>query len=50
MYRRIAAEDEGDTQIHAFSNLTGVGNIEVNALQRVSDVVVQKSIREGFGA
>jgi trehalose synthase len=27
----------------------GVGNIEVNALQMLSDVVVQKSIREGFG-
>jgi trehalose synthase len=49
MYRKICAEDEGDAQIHAFSNLTGVGNIEVNALQRLSNVVVQKSIREGFG-
>jgi len=26
-----------------------VGNVEVNAFQRHSDVVVQKSIREGFG-
>lgn len=32
-----------------FTNLTGVGNIEVNAFQRLSDVVVQKSVREGFG-
>jgi len=32
-----------------FTNLTGVGNIEVNAFQRLSTVVVQKSIREGFG-
>jgi len=32
-----------------FSNLTGVGNMEVNAFQRASDVIVQKSIREGFG-
>ena len=28
---------------------TGVGNIEVNAFQRLSQVVIQKSIREGFG-
>jgi trehalose synthase len=35
--------------IHVLSNLTGVGNVEVNALQRCSDVVVQKSVREGFG-
>jgi trehalose synthase len=26
-----------------------VGNIEINAFQRLSDVVIQKSIREGFG-
>jgi trehalose synthase len=26
-----------------------VGNIEVNAFQRASDVVLQKSTREGFG-
>jgi trehalose synthase len=35
--------------IHLFTNLTGVGNIEVNAFQRQSAVVIQKSIREGFG-
>src|ERR671910_124613 len=40
---------EIDPQIHLFTNLTGVGNIEVNAFQRLSDVVIQKSIREGFG-
>jgi trehalose synthase len=26
-----------------------VGNLEVNAFQKASDVVLQKSIREGFG-
>jgi trehalose synthase len=49
MYRQIGTASEGDSQIHVFTNLTGVGNIEVNAFQRLSDVVVQKSIREGFG-
>ena len=34
---------------HVFTNLNGVGNIEVNAFQRLSDVVIQKSLREGFG-
>lgn len=29
-------------------HLTGVGNIEVNAFQRLSNVVLQRSIREGF--
>jgi trehalose synthase len=35
--------------VHVFTNVTGVGNIEVNAFQRLSQVVIQKSIREGFG-
>ena len=38
-----------DKNIKILSNLDGVGALEVNAFQRVSDVVVQKSIREGFG-
>ena len=49
VYERIRSESEADPLIHVFTNLTGVGNIEVNAFQRVSSVVVQKSIREGFG-
>jgi trehalose synthase len=32
-----------------FTNLTGVGNVEVNAFQHVADVVIQKSLKEGFG-
>jgi trehalose synthase len=38
-----------DPAIHLFTNLNGVGNVEVNAFQRLSDVIVQKSLREGFG-
>ena len=49
VYERIRAETARDPLVHVLSNLTGVGNIEVNALQRCSDVVVQKSVREGFG-
>ncbi|MEX2106186.1 MAG: glycosyltransferase [Solirubrobacterales bacterium] len=49
IYRLIATEAESDPGIHVFTNLTGVGNVEVNAFQRLSDVVVQKSTREGFG-
>jgi trehalose synthase len=49
VYREIRGASESDPLIHVFTNLTGVGNIEVNAFQRVADVVVQKSIREGFG-
>lgn len=49
VYRTIEAERAADPLIHVFTNLTGVGNIEVNAFQRLSQVVVQKSLREGFG-
>jgi trehalose synthase len=38
-----------DQNIFLFSNLTNVGAIEVNAFQSIADVVIQKSIREGFG-
>jgi len=40
---------DGDPDIFLFSNLTNVGSIEVNAFQSSADVVIQKSIREGFG-
>jgi trehalose synthase len=49
VYRCIQHEVERDPDIHVFTNLTGVGNVEVNAFQRLADVVVQKSLREGFG-
>ena len=39
----------GDQDIFLFSNHTNVGAIEVNAFQSIADVVIQKSIREGFG-
>lgn len=49
MYRQIQDAVGADQAIHVFTNLTGVSNVEVNALQRLSDLVIQKSIREGFG-
>ena len=49
MYRAIRAEIAGDKQMHVFTNLVGVGNVEVNAFQALSKVVIQKSLREGFG-
>lgn len=38
-----------DPDIHLVSNIQQVGSVQINAFQRASDVVVQKSIREGFG-
>lgn len=49
VYRQVREASQTDSGIHLFTNLTGVGNIEVNAFQRLSQVAIQKSIREAFG-
>jgi len=49
VYNLIRAKQGKDPDLYIFTNLTGVGAHEVNCFQRVTDVVVQKSIREGFG-
>ncbi|MCL6472248.1 MAG: glycosyltransferase [Firmicutes bacterium] len=48
-YEKTSRHAGGDPDIHLLSNLEGVGNLEVNAFQRASDVIIQKSTREGFG-
>lgn len=48
-FQRTFEYAEGDPDIKILSNLNNVGAIEVNAFQSQSDVVLQKSIREGFG-
>ena len=49
LHRQLSEHAEEDPLIHIYTNLTGASNVEVNAFQRLSEVVVQKSIREGFG-
>jgi trehalose synthase len=48
-YERTVRRAGEDFDIHILSNLNGVGNVEVNAFQRAARVVIQKSVREGFG-
>lgn len=48
-YEKTARHAGEDYDIHFLTDLVGVGNLEVNAFQRASDVVLQKSTREGFG-
>jgi trehalose synthase len=48
-YERTARRAGEDMDIQILTNLTGVGNVEVNAIQTAARVVVQKSLREGFG-
>jgi trehalose synthase len=38
-----------DPDIYILTNLDGVHNVEVNAFQQISNVILQKSIKEGFG-
>ncbi len=48
-FQRTKDYAAGDPDIHLLSNLDGVGNVEVNAFQRHASVILQKSLREGFG-
>lgn len=48
-FERTARHAGNDYDIFLLSNLNGVGNVEVNAVQRAADLIVQKSLREGFG-
>jgi len=48
-YEKTARYAGEDYDIHLLTNLVGVGDWEVNAFQRASDVALLKSTREGFG-
>lgn len=46
---RVEEQAANDPDLFVFTNLAGVGSMEVNVFQRGCDVVIQKSLREGFG-
>jgi trehalose synthase len=48
-WNQTVAYADGDPDIFLLSNLNNVGSVEVNAFQVHSAVVIQKSIKEGFG-
>ncbi|HEX9775239.1 MAG TPA: glycosyltransferase [Actinomycetota bacterium] len=48
-FTRTEEHRAGDADIFLLSNLQEVGALAVNAFQRAADVVLQKSLREGFG-
>jgi trehalose synthase len=48
-FNATMAYADGDPDIFILNNLNSVGSIEVNAFQSQADVLIQKSIREGFG-
>ncbi|MEK6277829.1 MAG: glycosyltransferase [Actinomycetota bacterium] len=48
-FQRTFEYADSDPDIKILNNLNNVGAIEVNAFQSQSDVMLQKSVREGFG-
>lgn len=46
IYERVAKDAAGEPHVHVLKDLP---DTTINALQRGADVVVQKSLREGFG-
>ena len=49
IYQELEVEVSDEPHCYLLTNQMGVTAHEVNALQRVADIAVQKSIREGFG-
>ncbi|HEX8939231.1 MAG TPA: glycosyltransferase [Candidatus Limnocylindrales bacterium] len=49
IYKDVLRYAGRDEDLLIATNLDGVGALEINAFQRASEVVLQKSIREGFG-
>ena len=49
MWEETELARDGDRDIHLLSNLHQVGSVQINAFQRIATVMVQKSLREGFG-
>jgi trehalose synthase len=49
VYRAICKLVGDEPDIHLFTSPAEVGAAEVNAFQTVSDVILQRSLREGFG-
>jgi trehalose synthase len=49
LYDDLLKERGDDRDLYILSNVQQVGNTTINAFQREADVVIQKSIREGFG-
>lgn len=49
VYHEVEKHAKEVADIFLYTNLSGVHAFEVNCFQRVANVIIQKSIREGFG-
>lgn len=48
-FEKTARRAGEDSDIHLLTSVTGADDLAINAVQTRADVIVQKSIREGFG-
>jgi trehalose synthase len=49
IYEQLRAAMADEPDFHLLTNPTGIGALELNAFQREADIVVQQSLRDGFG-
>lgn len=49
VYDKVMRKAGEDFDIHVYSNFHGVGNVGVSAFQHGADLIMQKSLKEGFG-
>jgi trehalose synthase len=49
MFTSVQGTAGDDPDIHLYADPQLIGDVEVNAFQRGSDIMLQKSLREGFG-
>lgn len=49
VYDRVMRKAGEDFDVHVYSNFHGVGNVGVSAFQHGADLIMQKSLKEGFG-
>lgn len=49
IYDRVMRRAGEDFDLHVYTNFHNVGDVGVKAFQSAADVVLQKSLREGFG-
>ncbi len=48
-YDQVAARVSSLRDVHLLTGLSEIGNVEMNAFQRASRVIMQKGLRRGFG-
>ena len=49
IYDRVMRKAGEDFDIHVYSNFHNVGDVAINSFQQGADVIMQKSLKEGFG-